>query len=175
MVIHMFQKNSYNTLSRSLQKISLKKCKFGCFLYSNFSFQSTYLFQLYRQSIKFSLSCKATLYLILGLCNAQVNCKIILHCRKNVTWCGASWQTFIRLLGHLALTIDWKRRVSIDHFKDLFRQYILPYQRSNSVQFLHEQRTEFWAVALRLLVFTPVLGCSWCVLKMQFTMAPSRF
>lgn len=101
MVIHVFQKNSYNTLSRSLQKISLKKCKFGCFLYSNFSFQSTYLFQPYRQSIKFSLSCKATLYLILGLCNAQVNCKIILHCRKNVTWCGASWQTFFVCLAIL--------------------------------------------------------------------------
>lgn len=92
---------SFNTLSCSLQKISLKKCKFGCFLYSNFSFQSTYLFQPYRQSIKFSLSCKATLYLILGLCNAQVNCKIILHCRKNVTWCGASWQTFFVCLAIL--------------------------------------------------------------------------
>lgn len=64
------------------------------FFYSNFSFQSTYLFQPFRQSIKFSLSWKATLYLIQGLCNAQVNCKIILHCKKNVTRCGARWQTF---------------------------------------------------------------------------------
>lgn len=95
MVIYVFQKNSYNTLSHSLQKISLTKCKFVCFFYSNFSFQSTYLFQPFRQSIKFSLSCKATLYLIQGLCNAQVNCKIILHCKKNVTRCGARWQTFL--------------------------------------------------------------------------------
>lgn len=170
MVIHMFQKNSYNTLSRSLQKISLKKCKFGCFLYSNFSFQSMYLFQLYRQSIKFSLSCKATLYLILGLCNAQVNCKIILHCRKNVTWCGASWQTFFVCLAILL----WQLIEKDVSLLIILRTFFLPYQRSNSVQFLHEQRTEFWAVSLRLLVFTPVLGCSWCVLKMQFTMAPSR-